>query len=102
MEFKKIMINSNPETVSTDFDISDKLYFEPLTLEDVLEIVRSLPPHDLEHVLQGERLEVQLVRDVEVGRDGLGVAVDHDLLELHLEERKPLPHARLVDLDARA
>jgi carbamoyl-phosphate synthase large subunit len=37
---KTIMINSNPETVSTDFDISDKLYFEPLTLEDVLEIVR--------------------------------------------------------------
>jgi carbamoyl-phosphate synthase large subunit len=34
-----IMVNSNPETVSTDFDISDKLYFEPLTLEDVLEIV---------------------------------------------------------------
>ncbi len=39
-----IMVNSNPETVSTDFDISDKLYFEPLTLEDVLEIVdRELP-----------------------------------------------------------
>src|SRR5438876_412506 len=38
--YKTIMINSNPETVSTDFDISDKLYFEPLTLEDVLEIVR--------------------------------------------------------------
>src|ERR1051325_10262368 len=38
--FKTIMINSNPETVSTDFDISDKLYFEPLTFEDVLEITR--------------------------------------------------------------
>jgi carbamoyl-phosphate synthase large subunit len=37
--FETIMINSNPETVSTDYDISDKLYFEPLTLEDVLEIV---------------------------------------------------------------
>src|SRR5205807_1652455 len=37
--FETIMINSNPETVSTDFDTSDKLYFEPLTLEDVLEIV---------------------------------------------------------------
>jgi carbamoyl-phosphate synthase large subunit len=42
--FKTIMINSNPETVSTDFDISDKLYFEPLTLEDVLEIVRLERP----------------------------------------------------------
>jgi carbamoyl-phosphate synthase large subunit len=37
--YETIMINSNPETVSTDFDISDKLYFEPLTLEHVLEIV---------------------------------------------------------------
>jgi carbamoyl-phosphate synthase large subunit len=42
--FRTIMINSNPETVSTDFDISDKLYFEPLTLEDVLEIVRLEQP----------------------------------------------------------
>ncbi len=33
-----IMVNSNPETVSTDYDISDKLYFEPLTIEDVLHI----------------------------------------------------------------
>src|SRR5258708_9785862 len=38
--FKTIMINSNPETVSTAFDISDKLYFEPLPLAAVLEIVR--------------------------------------------------------------
>ena len=36
--FETIMVNSNPETVSTDFDTSDKLYFEPLTLEDVLNI----------------------------------------------------------------
>ncbi|MDQ3427795.1 MAG: carbamoyl-phosphate synthase large subunit, partial [Gemmatimonadota bacterium] len=37
--YRTVMVNSNPETVSTDFDISDALYFEPLTLEDVLEIV---------------------------------------------------------------
>ncbi len=42
--FETIMVNSNPETVSTDFDISDKLYFEPLTLEDVLEIVTREKP----------------------------------------------------------
>src|SRR3989449_9781733 len=59
---------------------------------------RSLPPHDLEHVLQGERLEVQLVRDVEVGRDGLGVAVDHDRLEPQLAEREPRPDAAVVEL----
>jgi carbamoyl-phosphate synthase large subunit len=42
--YETIMINSNPETVSTDFDISDKLYFEPLTLEDVLEVVDREQP----------------------------------------------------------
>jgi carbamoyl-phosphate synthase large subunit len=42
--FETIMVNSNPETVSTDFDISDKLYFEPLTLEDVLEIIERERP----------------------------------------------------------
>ncbi|WDT71806.1 MAG: hypothetical protein MPW17_02885 [Candidatus Manganitrophus sp.] len=38
------MVNCNPETVSTDYDTSDRLYFEPLTLEDVLEIVRREKP----------------------------------------------------------
>ncbi len=42
--FETIMINCNPETVSTDYDISDRLYFEPVTLEDVLEIVRKENP----------------------------------------------------------
>ena len=40
----------------------------------------ALPAHDLDHILEGERLEVQLVRDVEVGGDGLRVGVDHDRL----------------------
>lgn len=39
--FETIMVNCNPETVSTDYDTSDRLYFEPLTLEDVLEIVHA-------------------------------------------------------------
>ncbi len=39
--FETVMVNSNPETVSTDYDTSDKLFFEPLTLEDVLEIYRQ-------------------------------------------------------------
>ncbi|NDY42046.1 carbamoyl-phosphate synthase large subunit [Dissulfurirhabdus thermomarina] len=42
--FESIMVNSNPETVSTDYDTSDKLYFEPLTLEDVLHIVETERP----------------------------------------------------------
>lgn len=40
-----IMVNSNPETVSTDFDVSDKLYFEPIVAEDVLEIIRHENPY---------------------------------------------------------
>ncbi|MET9783782.1 carbamoyl-phosphate synthase large subunit [Nocardiopsis alba] len=39
--FETVMVNCNPETVSTDYDTSDRLYFEPLTLEDVLEVVRA-------------------------------------------------------------
>jgi len=42
--FETIMVNCNPETVSTDYDTSDRLYFEPLTLEDVLEIVATEKP----------------------------------------------------------
>jgi carbamoyl-phosphate synthase large subunit len=43
--FESIMVNSNPETVSTDYDTSDKLYFEPLTLEDVLHILETEKPY---------------------------------------------------------
>ena len=42
--YESIMVNSNPETVSTDYDTSDKLYFEPLTLEDVLHIIETERP----------------------------------------------------------
>ena len=42
--YETIMINCNPETVSTDYDTSDRLYFEPLTLEDVLEVLAREKP----------------------------------------------------------
>ena len=42
--YETIMINCNPETVSTDYDISDRLYFEPVTMEDVLEVIRTENP----------------------------------------------------------
>jgi len=44
MGYESIMINSNPETVSTDYDVSDRLYFEPLTLEDVLNVIEVEKP----------------------------------------------------------
>ncbi len=45
--YKAIMINSNPETVSTDYDISDRLYFDPVTLEDVLSIYQKEKPEGI-------------------------------------------------------
>ncbi|MBU1274848.1 MAG: carbamoyl-phosphate synthase large subunit, partial [Proteobacteria bacterium] len=47
MGIESIMVNSNPETVSTDYDTSDKLYFEPLTKEDVLNIIASEKPEGI-------------------------------------------------------
>ena len=44
LEYKTIMVNCNPETVSTDFDLVDRLYFEPVTFEDVLNIVEFEKP----------------------------------------------------------
>src|SRR5699024_1413809 len=44
MGYEAIIMNNNPETVSTDFSISDKLYFEPLTLEDVMHVVELEKP----------------------------------------------------------
>ena len=52
--WETIMVNSNPETVSTDFDVSGKLYFEPLSLEDVLEIVRLEQPYGVIVQLGGQ------------------------------------------------
>ena len=52
--YKTIMVNSNPETVSTDYDISDSLYFEPLTLEDVLNIVKVEKPEGVIVQLGGQ------------------------------------------------
>ncbi|HNQ05198.1 MAG TPA: carbamoyl-phosphate synthase large subunit [Thiobacillaceae bacterium] len=62
--FETIMVNCNPETVSTDYDISDRLYFEPLTLEDVLEIVRIERPWGV-IVQYGGQTPLKLARDLE-------------------------------------
>jgi len=45
--YESVMVNSNPETVSTDFDTSDHLFFEPLTLEDVMHVVRAVKPEGI-------------------------------------------------------
>jgi carbamoyl-phosphate synthase large subunit len=63
--FETIMVNCNPETVSTDYDTSDKLYFEPLTLEDVLALIRRENPAGVVVQFGGQtplRLAVPLAR----------------------------------------
>ena len=74
--FETIMINSNPETVSTDFDISDKLFFEPLTLEHVIEIVAREKP--LGVIVQlGGQTPLKLTRGLEAaGVKILGTSPD--------------------------
>jgi carbamoyl-phosphate synthase large subunit len=62
--YETIMVNCNPETVSTDFDTSDRLYFEPLTLEDVLEIVAIEKPVGV-IVQYGGQTPLKLARDLE-------------------------------------
>jgi len=62
--YETIMINCNPETVSTDFDTSDRLYFEPLTLEDVLEVLQKEKPKGV-IVQYGGQTPLKLARDLE-------------------------------------
>jgi carbamoyl-phosphate synthase large subunit len=86
--FETIMINSNPETVSTDFDTSDKLYFEPLTLEDVLEIVQREQPEGVIVQLGGQTplkltrpLEAAGVRILGTSPDAIDAAEDRRRFE---------------------
>src|SRR5690606_28822945 len=86
--YRAVMVNSNPETVSTDFDISDTLYFEPLTLEDVLEIVHQEQPLGVVVQLGGQTplrlargLEAAGVRILGTSPDAIDAAEDRGRFE---------------------
>jgi carbamoyl-phosphate synthase large subunit len=86
--YETIMVNSNPETVSTDFDISDKLYFEPLTLEDVLAVVKHERPDGVVVQLGGQtplslarRLEALDVPILGTSVDAIDEAEDRERFE---------------------
>jgi carbamoyl-phosphate synthase large subunit len=86
--YRTVMVNSNPETVSTDFDISDALYFEPLTLEDVLEIVALERPLGVIVQLGGQTplrlargLEAEGVRILGTSPEAIDVAEDRGRFE---------------------
>ncbi len=80
--FETIMVNCNPETVSTDYDTSDRLYFEPLTLEDVLELVELEKPKGV-IVQYGGQTPLKLARALErAGAPIIGTTPDSiDLAE---------------------
>ncbi|CAN6134563.1 carbamoyl phosphate synthase large subunit [Methylophilaceae bacterium] len=91
--FETIMVNCNPETVSTDYDTSDRLYFEPVTLEDVLEIVAIEKPVGV-IVQYGGQTPLKLARDLEkagvpiVGTtpDAIDKAEDRERFQKMLQE----------------
>src|ERR687895_697869 len=106
--FETIMVNCNPETVSTDYDTSVRLYFEPLTLEDVLEIVDKEKPWGV-IVQYGGQTPLKLARDlaaagvpiIGTSADSIDVAEDRERFQQLLEKLKlrqpPNRTARSVD-----
>lgn len=91
--FETIMVNCNPETVSTDYDTSDRLYFEPLTLEDVLEIVDLEKPKGV-IVQYGGQTPLKLARDLEAAGvpiigtspDSIDLAEDRERFQALIEK----------------
>jgi len=106
--YETIMINCNPETVSTDFDTSDRLYFEPLTLEDVLEVVQLEKPKGV-IVQYGGQTPLKLARALEAAGvpiigtspDSIDLAEDRERFQKLLErlglKQPPNATARSVE-----
>ena len=100
--YETIMVNCNPETVSTDYDTSDRLYFEPLTLEDVLEIVDKEKPFGV-IVQYGGQTPLKLALDLEANGvpiigtspDMIDAAEDRERFQklLHALELRQPPNA---------
>ena len=91
--YETIMVNCNPETVSTDYDTSDRLYFEPLTLEDVLEIVDKERPKGV-IVQYGGQTPLKLARSLEAAgvpiigtsSDSIDLAEDRERFQKLIEK----------------
>jgi len=110
--YETIMINCNPETVSTDFDTSDRLYFEPLTLEDVLEIVHKENPAGM-IVQYGGQTPLKLARDLEANAapiigtspDAIDMAEDRERFQKLLQKlglRQPPNRTARTEAQAQA
>ena len=109
MGYEAIVINNNPETVSTDYTTSDKLYFEPLTTEDVMNIVALEKPEGVIVTLGGqtainlaESLHAMGVKLIGTGVEGIRRAENRDLFEkIMVELGIPQPNGEAVtDIEA--
>lgn len=102
--FEAIIINNNPETVSTDYTISDKLYFEPLTVEDVMNIIDLEKPHGVVASLGGQtainladKLQSRGVKIIGTDSEAIDRAENRDLFEKVMEELEiPQPNGTAV------
>ena len=102
--FETIMVNCNPETVSTDYDTSDKLYFEPLTLEDVLSIYKKEQPLGVIAQFGGQtplnlasELEKNGVRILGTSPSVIDLAEDRDQFREMMEKLKiPMPESGMA------
>lgn len=96
--FETIIVNCNPETVSTDYDTSDKLYFEPLTLEDVLSIYKKEKPVGVIAQFGGQtplnlaaQLEKNGVKILGTSPAVIDLAEDRDLFRAMMDKLEYLP-----------
>ena len=104
MGYRTIMVNCNPETVSTDYDTSDKLYFEPLTVEDVLSIYEEEKPEGVIVQFGGQtplniarELADAGVRILGTSVDAIDLAEDRDRFRMMMEKMKiPMPESGMA------
>ncbi len=104
MGYRTIMVNCNPETVSTDYDTSDKLYFEPLTVEDVLSIYEEEQPDGI--IVQfGGQTPLNIARELAdagvkilgTSVDAIDLAEDRDRFRMMMEKMKiPMPESGMA------
>ncbi len=104
MGYETIMVNCNPETVSTDYDTSDKLYFEPVTLEDVLQIYKKEQPAGVIVQFGGQTplniaraLSDEGVKILGTSIDSIDIAEDRDLFRKMMDQLEiPMPESGMA------